>query len=107
MEKTRLEILQETVATKPDNTFARYGLAMELQNAGQPVEAMRHFTYLLTYHPEYSATYFQVVTLMVKLGRRKEARKILERGIEVTGRQGNAHAQSELQAELDDLGSDV
>jgi tetratricopeptide (TPR) repeat protein len=107
MEKTRLEFLNEMLAASPGNTFARYGLAMELQNAGQPDGAWRHFEYLLTHHPDYSAAYFQAGMLLVKMGRREEARNVLERGIEVTGRQGNAHAQSELQAALDDLERDV
>jgi tetratricopeptide (TPR) repeat protein len=107
MEKPRLEFLQEALAASPENTFVRYGLAMELQNAGQPAEAWQHFEYLLTHHPDYSAAYFQAGTLLVKMGRYNEARKVLERGIEVTGRQGNAHAQSELQAALDDIERDV
>ncbi len=105
MEKTRLEFLQETLAADPDNTFIRYGLAMELQNAGQPAEAWQHFEFLLTHHPEYSATYLQAGILLTKLGRREEARKILDRGIETTGRQGKTHAQNELRAALDDLES--
>lgn len=105
MEKTRLEFLQETLATDPENTFVRYGLAMELQNAGKATEAWAHFDYLLTHHPEYSAAYFQAAMLLMKLDRREEARKVLEVGIEVTGRQGNAHAQSELRGALDDLES--
>ena len=106
MEKTRLEILRETVATDPDNTFGHYGLAMELQNTGQLAEAMQHFGFLLTQHPEYSAAYFQASMLLVKMGRSKEAQKVLESGIEVTGRQGKTHAQSELQQALSDLASE-
>ncbi|HEV2352324.1 MAG TPA: tetratricopeptide repeat protein [Terriglobia bacterium] len=105
MEKTRLEFLQETLATDPGNTFVRYGLAMELQSAGKAAEAWEHFGHLLTHHPDYSAAYFQAAMLLMKLDRRDEARKVLEAGIEVTGRQGNAHAQSELRATLDDLES--
>lgn len=107
MEKNRLEFLNETLAASPENTFARYGLAMELQNTGQPAEAWQHFEYLLTHHPEYAAAYFQAGMLLVNMARREEARKVFERGIEVTGRQGNAHAQSELQSALDDLERDV
>ena len=91
MEKNRLEFLQEALAADAGNTFARYGLAMELQNTGKPAEAAQHFEYLLTHHPEYSATYYQAGILLEKLGRRDEARRVFERGIEVTGRQGNAH----------------
>jgi len=107
MEKTRLEFLQETLAAAPDNTFVRYGLAMELQNAGQPNEAWQNFEYLLTRHPEYSPTYFQAAMMLLKLNRREEARQVLQKGIETTAMQGNAHAQSELRAALDDLEQDV
>ena len=107
MEKTRLEFLQETLAGAPDNTFVRYGLAMELQNAGKPDEAWQNFEYLLTRHPEYSATYFQAAMLLIKLNRREEARQVLQNGIETTAKQGNAHAQNELRAALDDLDQDV
>lgn len=105
MEMTRLEFLQDTLATDPENTFVRYGLAMELKNAGKSADAWAHFNYLLTHHPDYSAAYFQAAMLLMKLERAPEARNVLEVGIEVTGRQGNVHAQSELRAALDDLES--
>lgn len=106
MDKSRLEFLKETLAADPENTFVRYGLAMELQNTGKAQEAWAHFDYLLTHHPDYAAAYFQAAMLLMKLNRQDEARKVLDRGIEVTGRQGNAHAQSELRAALDDLKSE-
>ena len=100
--KTRREFLQETVAQDPNNAFARYGLALELANS-EPDAAWTHFEYLLQHHPEYSATYFQAGMFLTRQGRMGEARKVLAAGIEVTGRQGNQHAQAELQAALDDL----
>jgi hypothetical protein len=101
-EKTRREFLEEALRQDPDNTFARYGLAMELANS-EPAAAWTHFEYLLVHHPEYVATYFQAGTFLVKQGRLEEARKVLAAGVEVTGRQGKQHAQAELQAALDDL----
>lgn len=103
MEKTRLEFLQVAVFEQPANTFARYGLAMELAQTGDPLEAWRHFDYLLTHHPDYSPAYYQAGVFLVRQGRYEEASKVFAKGIEVTGRQGNSHAQSELQAALDDL----
>lgn len=105
MDKTRLEFLRETLASNPDDTFARYGLALELSNSGQAEEAWEHFDYLLANHPEYSATYYQAGTFLARQGRREDARKILLIGIDVTGRQGNLHAQSKLQKALDELAS--
>jgi tetratricopeptide (TPR) repeat protein len=101
-EKTRREFLEETLRQDPDNTFARYGLALELAK-NEPAAAWTHFEYLLLHHPEYSATYFQAGAFLMKEGRLDEARKVLATGVEVTGRQGKQHAQGELQAALDDL----
>jgi Tfp pilus assembly protein PilF len=101
-EKTRREFLEEALRQDPDNTFARYGLAMELANS-EPAAAWTHFEHLLLHHPEYAATYYQAGAFLLKQGRIEEARQVLATGVEVTGRQGKQHAQSELQAALDDL----
>jgi tetratricopeptide (TPR) repeat protein len=104
MEQTRIEFLEESLAADPDNAFVRYALAMELLNAGRDDDAWGHFERLLTRHADYSAAYYQAGRLLVKLGRRQEAWDVLTNGIEVTRRQGNLHAQSELEAALEELG---
>lgn len=106
VEKSRLEFLRETVETRPDDAFARYGLAIELAKSGQHAEAWRHFEYLLTRHPDYSPAYYQAGIFLVSQARREEAKKVLAKGVEVTRRQGNLHALSELQAFLDELGDE-
>jgi len=103
VEKSRREFLEEALRENPDNTFARYGLAMELAKS-EPAAAWTHFEYLLLHHPEYSATYYQAGMFLVGQGRPEQARKVLAAGVEVTGRQGKLHAQHELQAALDELG---
>jgi hypothetical protein len=105
-EKTRREFLEEALRQNPDNTFARYGLAMELAKT-EPEAAWIHFEYLLTRHPEYSATYYQAGMFLLSQGRRADARKVLAAGVDVTGRQGKQHPQHELQAALDDLESSL
>lgn len=104
-EKTRLEFLQEALLHNPEDAFARYALALEVAKTA-PEEAWMHFEYLLTRHPEYSATYYQAGMFLLKQGRREEAQKVLAQGVEVTRRQGKQHAQSELQAALDELGAE-
>lgn len=103
-EKTRREFLEEAVRQDPDNAFARYGLAMELAKSDGEA-AWSHFEYLLAHHPEYTATYYQAGMFLVNQGRTGEARKVLSAGVDAAGRQGNKHAQGELQAALDDLGT--
>ena len=99
-EKSRREFLEAALQQDPDNTFARYGLALELAKT-EPGLACAHFEYLLAHHPEYSATYYQAGTFLTRQGRVDEARKIFAKGVEVTGRQGKQHAQAEIQAALD------
>lgn len=103
LEKTRLEMLQQALAASPDNAFLRYGLAMELANAGRAEEAAAEFEHLLTHHPDYAATYYQAGMLYARLNRTDKAREVLTKGLQVTGRQGNTHAQQEIQAALDEL----
>ena len=104
MDKNRVEFLQRTLAANPDDTFARYALALELLTSDQPADAWPHFEYLLNHHPDYAATYFQAGRFLVQQDRRDEARRILAKGIEVAQHQGNRHAQSELQGALESLG---
>ena len=102
VEKSRREFLEEAVRQDARDTFARYGLAMELRNS-DPASAWKHFEYLLQNHPDYCATYYQAGVFLSRQGRLEEARKVLASGVEVTGRQGQRHAQQELQAALDEL----
>ena len=103
MDETRVQALEEAIRRSPTESFPRYALALELSSSGRAAEAWPHFEYLLVNHPDYAATYYHAGMLLVKQGREPEARKVFERGIEVTVKQGNRHAQSELQAALNEL----
>jgi hypothetical protein len=103
MDKSRVEFLQEALEANPDDTFARYALAVELSTCDQPAKAWAHFEYLLNHHPDYAATYLQAGKFLVQQDRRHEARRVLARGIDVAQRQGDSHARSELQAALESI----
>ena len=105
MENDRIQFLRQALEAMPDDPFTRYALAVDLASSGQKEEAWQHFEYLLAHHPDYSATYHQAGIFLLRQGRREEARKTLVKGIEVTGRQNNSHAQKQLQAALDMLES--
>jgi tetratricopeptide (TPR) repeat protein len=105
MENDRIEFLHHALAANPDDAFAHYALALELANRGQNEEAWQHFEYLLTHHPDYAPAYYQAGMLLLRQGRREAAGKAFAKGIELTGREGNTHAQKQLQAVLDMLQS--
>ncbi|MGH9378787.1 MAG: tetratricopeptide repeat protein [Terriglobia bacterium] len=103
MEPSRIEILQQTLQSSPENSFARYALALEFSRAGQPEQALEQFQHLLAHQPEYAAAYLQAGMLLTNLGQVEEAREIFKKGVEVNRRQGNMHAQSEIEAALEGL----
>jgi len=98
---SRADALRAMLAQDSKNSFARYGLAMELLNGGQPEQAMTEFRALIDADPNYAAAYFHGGQALEKMGEPEQARRMYERGIEVTGRTGDAHTRSELQAALD------
>jgi tetratricopeptide (TPR) repeat protein len=103
MDNERLQFLRDSIATNPADTFARYGLAVELARGGQPDQAWEQFQYLLEHHPDYAPVYYQAGMLLVDQGRSEEARKVLTQGVELTRRLGQKHAESELMAALESL----
>jgi tetratricopeptide (TPR) repeat protein len=98
-----MEVLQAMLAQNPADAFARYGLAMELVKTGLLESAVSEFRALLEHNPNYAAAYFHGGQAFEKLGDVEQARAFYEKGVEVTGRTGDQHARSELQAALDML----
>jgi tetratricopeptide (TPR) repeat protein len=101
--KSRREILEQFVAQKPGDAFARYGLALECAKLGDDQAAARHFQKLLEDNPEYVAGYFQFGQLLGRTGRIDEARKVLSDGIVAAQKSGDAHARDEMEAALSTL----
>jgi tetratricopeptide (TPR) repeat protein len=92
------------VEQKPNDSFARYGLAMEYRNAGDLEGAMREFRELIAVNPDYAYAYFHGGQTLERLGKPEEAAELYRAGLESAGRTGDSHARSELQGALDLLG---
>ncbi len=99
----RVDTLKQILAEDPNNTFARYGLAIEYMKAGDAATAVSEFRALLAADPDYAAAYFHGGQTLEKAGLVDEARAMYEQGIQATQRTGDAHTRSELQAALDML----
>jgi hypothetical protein len=95
--------LKEILELDPNNSFARYGLAMELAGRGDTAQALAEFETLLANDPGYTAGYFMAAQTLASAGRTQEAVARLKTGIESAQRTGNHHAASEMQAVLDEL----
>lgn len=95
--------LKEILALDPKNSFARYGIAMELADRGEIEAALQEFDTLLKHDPDYTAGYFMGAQTLATAGRTSEAIERLKIGIACAARNDNRHAQSEMQAMLDVL----
>ncbi len=104
-ELSRMEMLTLFLDQNPNDAFARYGLAMEYSKAGQTDKALAEFNNLLQVHPDYTNGYFMAAQTLERVGRRPDARKMLENGIAAAKRTGNKHALSEMSGMLDELNS--
>ena len=99
----RITTLSEILAQDPNNVLARYGLAMEYANSSQPDRALEEFGKLLSANPDYAAAYFMAAQTLVKANRHEEAKQMLRDGIAAAHRKKDSHAESEMQAMLDEL----
>ena len=95
--------LKEILALDPENSFARYGIAMELASRGETAAALAEFDTLLANDPDYTAGYFMAAQTLAGAGRKPEAIERLKAGISCADAMGNSHAVNEMQAMLDEL----
>lgn len=100
----RVATFKSFIEKKPDDPFPRYGLAMEYRNTGRYQEAQDVFDELLNQFPTYLAGYLMSGNNLESLGRIEDAKKLYQKGASVSGKQGDAHTKSELEAALAALG---
>lgn len=96
-------MLQEILAQDPTNKLARYGLAMEYSGAGETDKAVSEFHKLISQDATYANAYFMAAQALHKAERQDEAKQMLQQGIAAAQKAGNRHAESEMQAMLDEL----
>jgi predicted Zn-dependent protease len=102
-EMDKIAGLKEILALDPKNSFARYGIAMELASRGDTAAALAEFDQLLADDPSYTAGYFMSAQTLISAGRKPDAIERLKAGIGCAARAGNSHALNEMQAMLDEL----
>jgi len=93
-------MLEEFVANKPDDAFARYGLAMECMNSGDAHAADEHFRALMQTNADYVPAYLMYAQFLVRESRGDDARDVLSAGISAADRKGDPHARSEMETLL-------
>jgi predicted Zn-dependent protease len=99
----RLSAFQKFAATRPDDPFTRYALAMQYRSMGRLDEAVREFQELGRRSPDYVPTWLMLGQSLEGLERGAEAAQAYRDGIASATRQSNQHARSELEDALGQL----
>jgi tetratricopeptide (TPR) repeat protein len=100
---SRLEQMLAFLEQDPNDSFARYAVALEYASARDYPHAVEELGELRRRDPEYVAAYFQLGQILTTLEEWDKAEEALRSGIAVARRSGDLHAVSEMQAALDDL----
>jgi predicted Zn-dependent protease len=95
--------LREILALDPKNSFARYGIAIELASRGEINAAISEFDTLLANDPDYTPGYFMSAQTLAGAGKKPEAIGRLRAGISCAARSGNTHALNEMQTMLGEM----
>ena len=95
--------LRQILAVNPTDSFARYGLAMELAGSDDFNASLAEFATLLRDHPKYTPGYFMAAQTFARAGNPAQAKSHLRLGIESAKQTGNTHAQGEMEAMLEEL----
>ena len=99
-------MLAQILAQNPADTFARYGLAMELIAQNRKAEGLAEFAQILERNPDYVPAYQMSAQTLAAEGQTEAALERLHAGIAAANRTGNQHALAEMDALRDELSSE-
>jgi Flp pilus assembly protein TadD len=97
--------IEAMLAEEPNDSFLRYGLAMEHASTGDDescVAVLRDLIARAAAEP-YIAAFLQCGQALARLDRNAEACEVLKTGIEAARRTGDFHAMGEMQGLLSSL----
>jgi predicted Zn-dependent protease len=97
--------LEESLAADPEDTFLRYGLALQCLREGDVEEGRARLRALIAEHPDDQvAAYQQLGQSYLEEGVAEEAGAVLRTGIAKARARGDWHAAAEMEGLLAQLG---
>lgn len=98
----RIELFQQMLTTDPGNTSVLFGLAKEYEKAGRDQELVETLNRYLEKFDDEGNAFGMLAGAYERLGKRDEARKAYERGIETAQRHGHPSMAEEYRMTLTD-----
>ena len=100
----KLEQLIALLQSDPNDSFVRYGIAMEYAKQGRYAAALVEFHELIRRDPKYVPAYFMGGRATAQSGDTEAAKALYRRGIAVANQIGDHHAAGEIGEALEELG---
>lgn len=98
--KKNIRLLAGFLQKKPDDTFTKFALALELLKSNEVTKAKVLFESVLKQDPDYVGVYYHLGKLYQGSGRIEDAARTYQNGIKIAETQGKTHTKSELQEAL-------
>ncbi len=92
----KLEQLLEILKADPNDSFVRYGIAMEYAKQGNNAQAIATFNDLIQHDPKYVPAYFMGGRAYAQNDDVDGAKSLYRRGIVVAQQNGDSHAAGEI-----------
>lgn len=97
---SRSEHFQALVARQPENELFRFSLAQALAAENRGADAVEHYTFCLRKKSEWMMPRILLGKLLLQLGRRAEAKPILEAALQLAVEQHHEDPERELRGLL-------
>jgi Flp pilus assembly protein TadD len=98
-----IDAFRQMVAKNPKGFLGRYGLGNKiLQQGGHLEEAVEHLTIATQLDPTHVASHLGLGRALVSLGRKDEAKRVLQAGIDAA-RSGRSNGGEDLVPEMEAL----
>lgn len=91
----RISFLEKSMAEKPEDSFFKYALAMELQE-DNPMRAIELLKEVIDTQPDYLPSYYSLGKLLSEQSHYENALSILEKGLELSKNLKDGKTQSEI-----------
>jgi Tfp pilus assembly protein PilF len=104
MTNPRIHQLKLFLQEDPEDEFTRFAMALEYLKTGDHNTAEKLFTGILSSNPGYVGVYYHLGKLYESLDETGKAKTVYQKGIEISGKSGDLHTQSELKTALLDCG---
>lgn len=101
---SRVAQFQSLVDRQPDNELFRFSLAQALVADGRAAEAVPHFDYCVSKKTEWMMPRILLGKVLLQLGRKSDARPLLEAALALAIAQHHEDPERELRAMLAELG---